>query len=360
MNPHHKLHVLAPVLSLLVLLQAPFAPAQGPKNQKQISQVNLLRTRPLSSVSRLYGLSMKYCGASRSEDELLEEIGRLAGATYLFSIVTLDQDLYLNNSRFKGRIDAAFGRMEAAASAVENLGKKVPASTWSRLVASWNRFKISYTDIAHFWSEKNRHVHMVQAIELKCETTTTRVGKPVQLTVLIRYADGKQEEVKSSDVSWLLRPGRGVTVNSAKQFLAHEPGVYQVTAVYNELTSHSAVIRVIRRLKATYKRDLTGIFFGHKQNFAVVKSIACKVPDEAFDALYIRILDKPARIGDLRVYFKDGSNLVLWEGRHGVLEAGEYQLGSFTTKRKILRFDLCTQGQGGSRSKQVIFGVCQR
>jgi len=360
MTPYHKIPILAPVFCLLILLSASPAQAQGPKNQNQISQVNLLRTRPLSSVSRLYGLSIKHCGASRSESALVEEIGKLAGATFLFSIVTIDQDLYLNNSRFKARIDAAFARLEAAASAVEDLGKKVPSTTWSRLYAPWDRFKGSYTAIAHFWSEKNRDLHLVQAIELKCASTGTRIGNPVQLTVLIRYADGKRKEAKASDVSWLLRPDRGVTINSAGQFLAHKPGVYQVTAVYNELTSHSAVIRVIRGKKTVHKRDLTGIFIGHKQNFALVKSIACRVPDEAYDALHIRILDKPARIGDLRIYFSDGSSLVFWEGRHEVLEAGEYLLGSFVKKRKILRFDLRTQGQGGAHSKQIIFGVRRR
>jgi len=331
--------------------------AQGPINRRQIAQVNLMRTRVLSPISKLYSTAIKECGGTMAENELVDGIGFLTGAAYTFSLVIIDQNLYLNNSRFKARIDLAFARLKAATVAVQNLQKKTPTGTWNHLAPIWNRYMRSYTVIAQFWTGKKRGLRKIQAIKLTSETTRTKVGDPVNLTVLIRYTDGSHEPVTSPDVSWLLRPDRGVTVNSARQFLAHEPGVFQVTAVFNELSSQSVVIRVDRKPRAFTRQDLSDAFLGHKQNFALVKSIACKVPDESFDALRIRILDRPARIGELKVYFADGSSQVLRKDRHEVLEPGEYVLCSFVKKRKILRFDLRTRGQGGFYSKQVIIGV---
>ncbi|MBN2489252.1 MAG: hypothetical protein JXQ29_00180, partial [Planctomycetes bacterium] len=83
----------------------------------------------------------------------------------------------------------------------------------------------------------------------------------------------------------------------------------------------------------------------------------CKVPDEAFDAIDIRILERPARIGNIKVHFADGTAAVFWSDQAQALEPGEHRVGSFESKRRILRFDLRSQGEDGFYSRQTIVGV---
>jgi len=348
------------LLFLPVLTAASPALAQGPTQRDQIVQINLLRSRMVSPTGRLYGLAVKRCGDAEVENELVDRLGWLAGSAYTFSLVVVEPGLYLSDRRFKNRIDNAFYKLQGAVAGIEEIRKRVPPEVWRQLTPRWNEFKQAYDLLAPYWTGEKRPRSRPQAIDLKAGANTVRVGDPVQLHVFVRYRDGSREPVDSPDVAWLVRPERGVTINSAREFVAERPGVYQVTAVYQELTTPSVVIRVKRLPRDTFQRDLTGVFLGHKQNFAVVKSIACKVPDEPFDAVRIRIVEHPARIGDLTVYFADGSTTVLWKNRQEVLEPGDYLIGTFARTRRILRFDLRTQGQGGSYSKQALLGIRRR
>ena len=70
--------------------------------------------------------------------------------------------------------------------------------------------------------------------------------------------------------------------------------------------------------------------------------------------------DTVVEIGDLKVYFADGTTTVLWKDRSTILEPGDHVIGSFVQSRKILRFDVRTQGLGGFYSKQRIIGVRRR
>jgi hypothetical protein len=343
-----------------VVIAASTALGQGPTCRNEIIQINLHRTRIVSPAGRLYGLAVKRCGDADVETELVEKLAWLAGSAYTFSIVVIEPGLYLSDRRFKNRIDSAFYRLQAAVTGIEVLKDRVPREVWRQLAPRWIAFKRAYDTLAPCWTGEKPTRGRPQAIELKASDSSARVGDPVQLEVFIRYRNGLVEPVDSPDVSWLVRPDRGITINSSFQFIAERPGVYQVTAVYRELTTPAVVIRVKRLPRNTYQRDLTGVFLGHKQNFAVVKSVACKVPDEPFDALRIRILDHAARIGDLTVYFADGSTAVLWKNRREVLEPGNYFIGTFPRTQRILRFDLRTQGEGGFYSKQTLLGVRRR
>lgn len=343
-----------------VVIAATPALGQGPTRRDEIIQINLHRSRIVSPAGRLYGLAVKRCGDADVETELVEKLAWLAGSAYTFSLVVIEPGLYLSDRRFKNRIDNAFYRLQAAVTGIEALKDKVPREVWRQLSPRWIAFKRAYDTLAPYWTgEKPRHGRP-QSVELKASASAAQVGDPVQLQVFIRYRNGLEEPVDSPEVAWLVRPDRGITINSSFQFIAERPGVYQVTAVYRELTTPSVVIRVKRLPGNPYQRDLTGVFLGHKQNFAVVKSVACKVPDEPFDALRVRILEHPARIGDLTVYFADGSTAVLWKNRREVLEPGEYFIGTFPKTHRILRFDVRTQGQGGFHSKQIVLGVRRR
>jgi len=347
---------LLAVLFPVVIAACP-ALAQGPTCRDEIIQINLLRSRIVSPAGRLYGLAVKRCGDADVENELVEKLGWLAGSAYTFNLVVIEPGLYLSDRRFKNRIDNAFYRLQAAVTGIEELKDTVPREVWRQLSPRWIAFKRAYDALAPYWTGKKPPRGRPQAIDLKASARTVQVGDPVQLHVFIRYRNGLEEPVDSPEVAWLVRPDRGITINSAFQFVAERPGVYQVTAVYRELTTPSVVIRVKRLPKDTYQRDLTGVFLGHKQNFAMVKSVACKVPDEPFDALRIRILEHAALIGDVTVYFADGSTALLWKNRREVLQPGEYLIGTFPTTHRILRFDLRSQGQGGFYSKQTLLGV---
>ena len=330
---------------------------QGPANRKQIATINLHRHRIVGPAAQLYSAAVNLCGTSAAEEQLVARLADLAGCAYTFDLVLIDPDRYLSNRDFKRRVDAAFKRLQDAVGAIEALTADLPQATWRQIGASWQPFKDAYGAVAPYWTGDHQPLRRLQAVELEATTTVTRVGDPVGLKVFARYGDGSREPVTNTEVSWLIRPERSVTVNSAQEFLAHEAGIYQVTAVYRELMTPSVVIRVKRQPQAFVQRDLTGTFLGHKQNFALVKSIACKVPDETFNALRIRILERPARVGDLTVYFADGTRTVLWKNRQQLLEPGEYLLGSFLQGRKILRFDVRTQGDGGHYSRQTLIGV---
>jgi len=344
--------------SLLAIAAAlPAQSGTGPRDRDQITTVNVNRAKLLKPASSLYDVALKECGVGDEEVRICREAGHLAGCCYTFGLVVVDPNRYLANQNYKRHIDHAFDEVRRSTEAIEALSRQVPEPTWEKLLPTWNHFKEAYAVVARFWDEKNESARRVQEIELRTATTATKVGDPVVLDVFVRYTDGSREQVESPRVSWLLRPDHGVTVNTARQFLASEAGVYQVTAVYDELISPSVVIRVAKQPRALLERDLTGTFLGHKTNFALVKSIPCRAQDEPFDALKIRVLDRPARIGDVTVYFTDGTSETLWRGRYEVRAPGEYLIGSFVGPQRILRFDVRTQGQDGNYSRQLILGV---
>jgi hypothetical protein len=352
--------VKAAALLSALLLTAPAAPAQGPQNRDQVARVNLARCHLAAPAARLYGLAVMHCGTSVPETELVARAAALAGQTHVFGLVVVDPSLYFEDPRFRRRIDDAFERVREATREIEAIQPAIPPETWKPLVPSWNEFHEGYDAIAGYWTDETPEARRLVGIELEAASATTRVGEPVQLTVTARFRDGGRDAVSSMEVGWLLRPDRGVTINSAHQFLAHESGIFQVTAIYKELTSRALAIRVEPRPRALERVDLTGDFLGHRQEFGLVKAVPCKVPDRAFNAIRIRILEHPARIGDVKVYFADGSAQVFWRDRRELLEPGEYLIGSFVGKRKILRFDLRSQGDGGFHSRLAIIGVSHR
>lgn len=333
--------------------------ADGPQNHAQVVLANTLKSRLQRPLNALYMDALRQCSGSSDEANLVREIGRLCGAAYAFGLIVIDDRHYLNDRRFASHVDRAFDEVRRATASVEGATKQVVDLVWKPLRPHWDTYKARYAALAQLWASTNKLTAKLQEVVLNATRTKTLVDRPIPLTVSLRYSDGRTSPLGESKIAWLVKPDNGeATIDSSRNFVAKEPGVYLVMAVHDELQSSPMVLRVARPKRVLVPQDLTEIVIGERDRQPdVVSTAACKHPQQAFQSLKIRVLEGTAHVGDIRITFVDGTTATFWENKIHKLAKGEHLVTRFEKPRKIKQFDLRSHGSDGEASRQVLVGL---